>query len=113
MAANSVNAQMNTWADQRYRTLCDALVILDAKILAWQADYVAQGIGALCTADAANNVGNGVPTDGRPLVTGLNITNFNAGITALATALHTTLIGGVGTTVKAQADIGQVSGSAR
>jgi hypothetical protein len=112
-AVVSVNAQMSKWADERYRTLCDAYEIFLAKLLAWQADYAAQGIGALASTDANNNIGNGVPADGRPLVTGLNVTNFNTAVNQVVTAMNVTLVAGVGTTAKAQADIGQVNGSAR
>lgn len=104
---------MNLWADQRYRTLADATEVYLSKVLAWQADYSAQGIAALASTDASNNIGNGIPADGRPLVTGTNLINFNAAINQVATAMNTTLVSGVGTTVKAQADIGQVNGSSR
>jgi len=110
---NSASAQLNSFSDQRYRTLADATEIYLAKLLAWQTDYAAEGVGALATTDAANNLGNGIPADGRPLVTGTNLINFNAGIAQVVTAMNTTLVPGVGTTFKAQADIGQVNWTPR
>lgn len=110
---NSQSAQLNSWSDNRYRTLSDEVEMFLAKVLAWQTDYAAQGVGALASTDASNNLGSGIGTDGRAPVTGTNLINFNAAVNQIATAMNTTLVGGVGTTAKAQADIAQVNGSPR
>ena len=108
--AVSTNPQMNAFADQYYRPLADAFEIFLQKCLAFQAAYLANGIAALATTDASNDLGNNVPSDGRPLVTGTNLINFNASVNQIVTAMNATSVGGVGTTAKAQADIAQVNG---
>jgi hypothetical protein len=64
--ANCVNPQLNLWSEARYRTLCDATELYVAKLLAWQSEYAPESMAALATADASNNMGNGIPGDGRP-----------------------------------------------
>jgi hypothetical protein len=78
---------------------------------AYLADYTAQGIASLISSDgAANLMGT---QDGRVPITGTQITNQKAGLTALQTALITTLVAGVGTTNAAINDAIQVNGSPR
>lgn len=108
--AVSQNPQLNAFSDQWYRPLADQLEIFLQACLNFQAAYSTGGIASLATTDASNDLGNGVPADGRQLVTGTNLINFKAGIDQAVTAMNVTLISGVGTTVKAQADIGQVNG---
>jgi len=110
---NSTNPQLNTFSDQWYRVLADQGEIFLQAALNFQAAYAAGGIASLAAADSANTIGNGIPADGRPLVTGTNLTNFKAAVDQVVTAMNSTLVPGVGTTVKAQLDIGQVNGLPR
>jgi hypothetical protein len=115
--ATITDPRVIAWSDQRARTLADATEIFVAKLLAYQADYAAQGIAALITAGGATNlVGDGSVTgpDGRQQVIGNDIgANFIAAVNQMATALNTTLVLGVGITAKAQMDKVQVNGSPR
>ncbi|HSZ58598.1 MAG TPA: hypothetical protein VK797_23220 [Tepidisphaeraceae bacterium] len=110
MAASS-NVQLNQWADQRVRPLCDKIDQLIYAITAYEADYAAQGIAALITSDGAgNNEGN---QDGRIPITGTQVVNLKAALDQLNTAATVTLVTGVGATVKAIVDAMQVNGSPR
>ncbi len=116
------NAQVINWDNQRARTLADAMTFLLAKLIAYQADYAAQGINAAIVADAAgstaviaDNPANPAaqPNDGRQPVTGTSLQNFIAGINQLVTAWNVTAVSGVGTTVAAIQNGIQVNGSLR
>lgn len=114
--AEITNPQVVTFANERARTMADTVVRLSAQVDAWLADYTAQGIAAAITGDAAgssSNIGDGSATDGRQRVTGSEIINFRAALLQVQTALTTTLVSGVGATVKAIADGIQVNGSVR
>jgi len=96
--------------------MADAIEQFSAKVDAYITDYNAQGITALATADQAGigaNISDGYAVDGRQPVTGTELVNLRAAVLQLQTALTTTLVSGVGTTVKAIADGIQVNGSAR
>ena len=109
--AQSVNAQLNLFADENYRSLADATEIYYAKLAGFITRYNSGGIGALASADAANYLSQTPsPPDGRPLVTGTNLINFKAAMAQIKLAMDTTLVSGVGTTALAQADIAQVNG---
>jgi hypothetical protein len=114
--ADITNVQVVRFSNERARTMADAIVSLSAKVDAWLADWTAQAISAAITADSAGasaNVADGSETDGRQRVTGTELTNFRAALIQVQTALTTTLVSGVGATVKAIADGIQVNGSAR
>lgn len=107
----SQNLQLNKWADERSRTLCDELEKMLLVIDSYLTDYAAQGIAALITADGTANLMGA--QDGRIPITGTQIVNLKAGLLQLQVASETTLVAGVGTTVKAIVDSMQVNGSAR
>jgi hypothetical protein len=125
--ANITNAQVVAWANNRARTLSDATEIFLAKILAYQSDYIAEGIAAAITGDpagAAAKIDDGsVPAgafpgqpamgDGRQSITGTSLANLKAAIDQIVTAMNVTLVPGVGLTVKAIVDGIQVNGSPR
>jgi hypothetical protein len=115
--ATITDPRVINWSDTRARTLADATEQFVAKLLAYQADYAAQGIAALVTAGGATNlVGDSSVTgpDGRQQVTGNAIgANFIAAVNQMATALNTTLVTGVGVTVKGIMDGVQVNGTPR
>ncbi|HEV3339594.1 MAG TPA: hypothetical protein VG125_04540 [Pirellulales bacterium] len=113
MAADSTDVQLVAWNNNRARTIADATEQFYAKILAYQTDYVAQGIGAKATTAGANNIADGYATDGRQPVTGNQLINLKAAIDQMVTALGVTNVAGVGTPVKSVADGIQVNGSAR
>lgn len=109
--AASTNAQLNNWADSRVRTIADAVESLRYKIDAYLNDYAAQGIAALVNSDGASNF-EGVQ-DGRIPITGTQVLNQKAALVQLQTAIETTLVSGVGTTVAAIMDAIQVNGTPR
>lgn len=107
----SQNLQLNKWADERTRTLCDSLEKMFLVIDSYLTDYAAQGISTLVTTDgAANSMG---AQDGRVPISGLQITNLRAGLLQIQLAAETTLVTGVGATVKSIVDAMQVNGSVR
>lgn len=109
--ANSQNLQLNSWADNRTRTLCDKLEQTMLVIDSYLTDYAAQGIAALITSDGAtNNMGT---QDGRIPITGTQIVNLKAALLQIQVAAETTLVSGVGATVKSIVDAMQVNGSTR
>ncbi len=84
------------------------------KLLAYQADYAAQGISAKITAAVNTNlIADGSEMDGRSRITGLQIQNLTAALTQLVTAWNVTAVLGVGTTVAAIENGIQVNGSPR
>jgi hypothetical protein len=106
------DTQVVRWSNERARTLADLLTRTSYVLSGFIADYAAQGIAAKITAaGAANNVGDGAATDGRPFVTGTQLTNLRAAALQVQTAIDTTLVSGVGTSVKAIADAIQVNGA--
>lgn len=109
--ANSTNPQLNAWADNRARTIADKIVQLKYAVDAYLADYASGGITTLINADGASNNEGG--QDGRIPITGTQIVNQQASITALQTALSTTLVSGVGATAFAINNAIQVNGSPR
>lgn len=120
--ANLTDPRIVNWSDQRVRRLADQTEIFLATLLAYQADYVAQGIGALITAGGGTNLvgdssvvpGPSGQIDGRQQVTGNAIgPNLKAAVDQMVTAMNTTLVTGVGTTVKAIVDGIQVNGTPR
>lgn len=115
--ATITDQRVITWSDTRARTLADKTEQFLAVLLAYQADYVAQGIGALITAGVGTNLVNDSSVtgpDGRQQVTGNAIgANLKAAVDQMVTALNVTLVSGVGSTVKAVVDLVQVNGSPR
>jgi hypothetical protein len=106
--------QVVVWANERARTIADAIVAFEAKLGGWVADYAAQSIASqISAAGAAEIIADGSDTDGRARITGTQILNLNAAINQVRTAISTTLVSGVGTTAKAIADAIQVNGSPR
>lgn len=111
--ADSTDPQLILWDNQRARTLADATEIYLNVLLAYQSDYAAQGIAARATTAGANNIADGYATDGRQPVTGTKIINQKAAVDQAVTALNSTLVSGVGTTVKSIMDGIQVNGTPR
>lgn len=107
--AASQNAQLNKFTEDYYRPLADEFEKFLRRCQNFQAAYAAQSISSAAVADSANTIGQN-QGDGRQLLTGLNLTNFKAAIDQTVTAMATTLVSGVGTTAKAQADLAQVNG---
>ena len=88
------------WDNTRVRPMCDAIVAMNLKITQYMADYAAQGIAAAIATDGATEfVADGSLVDGRAPITGTQIVNLEAALSQLSTALNTTLVSGVGTTV--------------
>lgn len=108
MAASN-NLQLNAWADNRVRPLADTLEHCMLVIDSYLTDYAAQGIAALITGDGASNLMGA--QDSRIPVTGTQIINMKAGLLQMQVAGETTLVSGVGATVKAIIDAMQVNGS--
>lgn len=112
--ADIVSPQVVHFCNERVRPMADQVERFCSMLDAWLTDYGAQGIATLIAAEgASNNVGDGSDIDGRQRVTGTEIINLRAGLLQAQTALETTLVSGVGTTVKAIADGIQVNGSVR
>lgn len=111
MPVASSNLQLNSEADNRVRTLADRIEQVILAIDSFLTDYTAQGIAALITADGASNYEGA--QDSRIPITGTQVINFRAGLLQLQVASETTLVSGVGTTVKTIIDAIQVNGSAR
>lgn len=112
--ADIVSPQVVKFSNERGRTMADEIVALSGRVDAWLADWSAQSMSALITAEgASNNVADGSDVDGRQRVTGTELVNLRAALLQVQTALTTTLVSGVGATVKAIADGIQVNGSAR
>ncbi len=109
----SANAVLNKWADERVRTIADRITALSYVLDAYLAEYTSQGIAAAISSDGAANTFGANQGDGRALVTGTQIINQRAAILQLQTAMSTTLVSGVGATVKAINDPIQVNGSPR
>jgi hypothetical protein len=111
--------QVVAWANERARTIADALVAFEAKLGGWQADYAAQSIASQISAAGASEIVadwddfGGVTKDGRPRITGNQIINLHAAIAQVRTAISTTLVSGVGLPPKTIADAIQVNGSPR
>jgi len=114
--ADITNPQIVVFSNERARAMADHLVRFSAEVDAWLTDYAAQGIAAAITGDANGagaNIADGSATDGRQRVTGTKIINLRAGLLQAQTALTSTLVSGVGASVKAIADGIQVNGSTR
>ena len=112
--ATLTDPQVVRWSNERVRTIADRLIALEAAIVAYQADYAAQGISAKITAAGpANLVADSSDIDGRAQVSGTQIQNLKAAIDQVGTALNTTLVTGVGATVKTICSALQVNGSLR
>jgi hypothetical protein len=106
--------QVVVWANERARTIADALVAFEAKLGGWQSDYAAQSIASqISAAGASELVADGSDVDGRPRITGNQIINLHAAIAQVRTAISTTLVSGVGSPPKTIADAIQVNGSPR
>jgi hypothetical protein len=111
--------QVVAWANERARTIADALVAFEAKLGGWQSDYAAQSIAAQISAAGASEIVadwdgfGGVTKDGRPRITGNQILNLNAAIAQVRTAIKDTNVTGVGSPPKTIADAIQVNGSPR
>lgn len=109
--ADNTDKQIITFANERVRPLADAIEQLYLKATAFQAAYAAGGLATLITsAGAANTIADGSDSDGRKRITGTHIINFKACVDQLVTALGTTAVTGVGSTVKAVADQIEVNG---
>jgi hypothetical protein len=112
--ADISNPQVVTWANERARTIADQMTALLDRLLAYQADYTAQGIAALIiAAGSANNIGDSAVSDGRQIITGNSVLNLKAAIDQLVTAWNVTAVPGVGATVSAVQNGIQVKGSSR
>jgi hypothetical protein len=112
--ADITNPQIVTFANERARTIADAIEVFSEKVDAFVADYAAQGMTALITAAGASElVADGSEADGRQRITGTKIINLRAALLQLQTALMTTAVSGVGSTPKVIADGIQVNGSPR
>lgn len=110
---NITDVQVVKWANERARTLADQMTALYAHLVAYQADYAAQGIAAkIVAAGASNPVGDGAETDGRPVITGTMLTNFKAAVDQLKTA-YDAAVTGVGSSVAVIQNGIQVNGSPR
>ena len=111
--SDSTDPQLILWDNARARTLADLLTAANAKLMAYEADYAAQGIAARATTAGASNIGDGYAVDGRQPITGTSLANLRAALTQLDTAFNTTLVPGVGATVAAILAGIQVNGSSR
>lgn len=109
--AASQNLQLNKFADERTRTVADTLEKCLLTIDSYLTDYAANGIAALITSDGASNF-MGIQ-DGRFPITGTQIINMKAALLQIQVAAETTLVSGVGATVKSVIDPIQVNGSTR
>lgn len=108
------NPQIVAFANERARTISDAIEQFSAKVDSFLADYAAQGMAAAITAAGASElIDDGSATDGRQRITGTKIVNLKAGLLQLQTAMTVTAVSGVGATPKAIADGIQVNGSLR
>lgn len=111
--ADITDAQVVRWSNERTRTLADAMAALYAAVVAYNADWAAQGISARITAaGASNNVGDGSAVDGRSIITGTNLQNFKAAITQLQTSFETNVTG-VGAPITTLQNQIQVNGTPR
>ena|ERR1019366_113562 len=112
--ADITDVQLITFSNVRVRTIADQMTSLLTKLLAFQADYAAEGISALVTADGGTNkIGDGYTVDGRQPITGNQIVNLKAAIDQMVTAMNVTLVSGVGATVASIQNGIQVNGSSR
>jgi hypothetical protein len=106
--------QVVTFSNQRVRVIADKVVALQYALLAYQADYAAQGIAnKVVAAGTTGTIADGAATDGRPIITGTSILNQKAAVDALVTAIGTTLVAGVGSTALTINNGIQVNGSPR
>jgi hypothetical protein len=107
-----VNPQVVRFSNEKVRTIADRFVSAYYALLDTQATYTANGIAALINAEGASGtIEDGSAVDGRSRITGIAVINNNAALTQLKTALDTTLIPGVGTSVMALLNTIQVNGS--
>jgi hypothetical protein len=123
--ANIETAVVVSFSNNFVRQIADQLEQLFSSLQGFQAAYSGQGIAAAINAAGAGNLiddgsvaggsypGQAANGDGRANVTGTQIENLSAAIAQMLTALNTTLVSGVGTTVKAIADGIQVNGIPR
>ena len=95
------NAQVIAWSNGRMRPIVNAIDAVCFQIDQYITDYGTQGIAALINQVGAGEIiQDGSDTDGRPQVTGTQIENLEAALLQLQTAAETTLVSGVGVTVK-------------
>jgi hypothetical protein len=112
--ADIVNPQVKLHSNKYVRTVVDRFVASYYALISCQGDYTGQGIAAKINAEGASNfIADESETDGRPRATGTAVINTNAALTQLKTAMDTTLIPGVGTTIMALFSTLQVNGAPR
>jgi hypothetical protein len=112
--ADITDPQVVKWANERSRVIADGIERLRYAVQAYQADYVAQGIGAkIIAAGVGSVVADGSAIDGRSIITGTSLVNLNAAISKLVTNLTVDLVAGVGVSVAGIADGIQVNGTPR
>ena len=112
--ADITDVQVVRFANERTRVLADKLEALYFELSAYRSDYAGQGISAKITAaGASGTIADGSDVDGRQRITGVSIQNLAAGLTQLQTAWDTTLVAGVGATLKSMLDTVQVNGTPR
>ncbi len=111
---DTTDPQLAKFANERARTIADAITSLVLKMQSFQADYAAQGIAALITAAGnTNTIGDGSATDGRQRITGIQVQNLKAAIDQLVTSATVTAVTGVGATPASVSQAIQVNGSTR
>jgi len=104
----SQNLQLNSFADNTVRTLADTLERAMLAADAFLTEYNAQNISTLINTDGITNLMG--TQDGRFPITGTQIINMKAGVVQFQTACETTLVPGVGTSLKTIIDAIQVNG---
>ena len=98
--AENTDAQVIAWANQRLRPIANEVEKLKYMLDAYINDYGAQTIVSLINqAGASLIIADGSDSDGRPQVTGTMVINAEAAFLQLQTAINTTLVTGVGSTV--------------
>lgn len=107
----SANAQLNSFADTRVRTIADKVTACRLAIDSFLTDFAAFGINALIVADGASNLEG--TQDSRIPISGTQVQNLKAALLQVQVAIETTLVSGVGATVAAVCDAIQVNGSSR
>jgi hypothetical protein len=111
--ADIIDPQVIKWANDRARSAANQMTNLYAVLVAYQADYAAQGIAAkIVAAGTANNIADGATADGRSIIIGTSLANLKAAIDQLVTSFNTN-VAGVGSPITTIQNAIQVSGSPR
>lgn len=97
----NTNPQCVKWANERTRVLANKVDDLDDAINDYITDWTSQGLSALITAaGAAELIADGSDVDGRPRMSGTQMTNFRAALLQLQ-ASYAASVSGVGASVTA------------